>query len=92
MSGHLMVGHTMERVNKRLGSSTTMPKGRVPKKNLGKSMVFYQTPLGPPAPPPGLVFFPRKKLTPIFFLKNASLMAETNFTLGPISKTIKFPF
>ena len=25
-------------------------------------------------------------------LKIASLMAETNFTLGPISETIKFPF
>ena len=63
------------------------------KKNLGKSMVFYQTPPPAPPPPPRYGLFPEKKFTPIFcLLKNASLMAETNFTLGPISKTIKFPF
>ena len=42
-------------------------------------------------PPPGLAFFPNKKFTPIFFLKIASIMAETNFTLGPTSKINKFP-
>jgi len=30
-------------------------------------------------------------LTPMFFLKIASLMAKTNVTLGPTSKTNKFP-
>ena len=35
----------------------------------------------------GLAF---SKKIPIFFLKIASLMAETNFTLGPTSKTNKF--
>ena len=44
-----------------------------------------------PPPPPGMVFFPRKNLPPFFLLKIASLMAETNFTLGPTSKTNKFP-
>ena len=74
---------------KTTGNQGNLGKGRGPKKNLGKSMVFYQTPLGPP--PHGL--FPEKKIDPHFLLlKNASLMAETNFTLGPISKTIKFPF
>ena len=53
-------------------------------------MVFCHTP--PRTPPPGMAFFPEKKLTPILFLKIASLMAEMNFTLGPISETIKFPF
>jgi hypothetical protein len=38
-----------------------------------------------------MVFFP-ENIDPIFFvLKIASLMAETNITLGPISKTNKFP-
>ena len=42
-------------------------------------------------PPPGLASF-QKKIYPYFFwLKIASLMAETNFTLGPTSKTNKFP-
>ena len=44
----------------------------------------------PSDPPPGLAFFPNKKFTPIFFLKIASIMAETNFALGPTSKTNKF--
>ena len=38
-------------------------------------------------PPPLL----RGKLIPIFLLENASFMAETDFTIGPISKTNKFP-
>ena len=39
--------------------------GKGAEKKCGKSMVFYQTSLGPP---PGLVFFAEKKLTPIFFV------------------------
>ena len=39
----------------------------------------------------GIGIFSEKKFTPIFFLKIASIMAETNFTLGPTSKTNKFP-
>ena len=58
-------------------------------KKSGKSVVFCQTPLGPP--PPCLAFFQKKNLPPFFLLKIASLMAETNFTLGPTSKTNKFP-
>merc|ERR1719331_2354942 len=42
-------------------------------------------------PPPSLAFFQKKNLPPFFLLKIASLMAETNFTLGPTSKTNKFP-
>ena len=38
----------------------------------------------------GLAFFQKKNLPPFFLLKIASLMAETNFTLGPTSKTNKF--
>ena len=62
-------------------------KGRVHKWKSGKSLVFCQTPLGPPP----LVWHLFKKIYPYFFLKIASLMAETNFTLGPTSKTNKFP-
>ena len=45
----------------------------------------------PSDPPPWFALFPRKKIEPFFLLKIASLMAETNFTLGPTSKTNKFP-
>ena len=31
------------------------------------------------------------KLTPIFLLQNSAFMVETNFTLGPISKTNRNP-
>ena len=44
----------------------------------------------PRTPPPGLAFFPNKKFYSHFFLKIASIMAETNFALGPTSKTNKF--
>ena len=37
--------------------------------------------------PPGLPFFPRKKLTSNFF-ENETSMRETNFTLGPIQKSL----
>ena len=66
-------------------------KGRVRKKKTGKILVFSQTPPGPPPPPPVWHFFRAKNLPPFFLLKIASLMAETNFTLGPTSKTNKFP-
>ena len=36
--------------------------------------------------------FSPEKNCPHFLLKKASVMAEANFTLGQISKTIKFPF
>ena len=43
--------------------------------------------LGPP-PNPFVSNFARKKLTPIFFLEIESMIAKTNFTLGPIEKSI----
>ena len=42
--------------------------------------------LGPP--PLRVQFCEKKKLTPIFFLEIESLIAKTNFTLGPIEKSI----
>ena len=59
------------------------------KKNRKKCGLLPNPPWTPP--PPRLVLFRWKKLTPIFLLENASIMAETNFTLGPISKPNKFP-
>ena len=44
----------------------------------------------PPDPPPGMVFLRIKKFTPIFFLEIESMIAKTNFTLGPIEKFIFF--
>ena len=58
------------------------------KKNPEKMWSFAKL---PPDPPPSLAFFQKKNLPPFFLLKIASLMAETNFTLGPTSKTNKFP-
>ena len=46
----------------------------------------------PSDPPPGYNLFSEKKLTPIFFLEIRPLLGETNFTLGPISKSIIFCF
>ena len=45
----------------------------------------------PSDPPPQFGIFSKKNLPPFFLLKIASLMAETNFTLGPTSKTNQFP-
>ena len=59
------------------------------KKNWEKVWSFAKPP--PDPPPPSLAFFQKKNLPPFFLLKIASLMAETNFTLGPTSKTNKFP-
>ena len=47
------------------------------KKKIGKSMVFCQTPLGPP--PPVWSFFRRKKLTPNFFFRNKTLIGWNKF-------------
>ena len=47
--------------------------------------VFDQTTLDPPLSSPPFGFFME---TPILLLENASIIAETNFTLGPIPKTL----
>ena len=65
------------------------PKGRVQKKKREKVWSFAKPPSDPP---PVWSFFTRKKLTPIFFLEIRPLLGETNFTLGPISKSIIFCF
>ena len=44
----------------------------------------------PSDPPPSLAFCQKKIYPHFLLLKIASLMAETNFTLGPTSKTNKF--
>ena len=49
---------------------------------------FAKPPLGPPPPPYGL--FTDKKISPHFFLEIESMIAKTNFTLGPIEKSIFF--
>ena len=49
-------------------------KGRGPKKKYVFLMVFLRI----------------KKFTPIFFLEIESMIAKTNFTLGPIEKLIFF--
>ena len=52
-------------------------------------MVFCQTPpRTPPRPRYGL--FTDKKIYPHFFLEIESMIAKTNFTLGPIEKFIFF--
>ena len=64
------------------------PKGRVQKKS-EKVWSFAKLPSDPL--PPGLVIFPTKKIDPqFFFLEIRPLLGETNFTLGPISKSILF--
>ena len=57
-----------------------MTKGRLHKTKSGKSVVFCQTPLGPP---PWFGIFSEQKIYPNFFLKIAYIMAKTNFMLGP---------
>ena len=56
-----------------------------------KKSGFLPNPPPDPPPPPRLAFFQKKIYPHFFFLKIASLMTETNFTLGPTSKTNKFP-
>ena len=51
-------------------------------------MVFCQTPPRTPPPSPGMVFLRIKKNYPYFFLEIESMIAKTNFTLGPIEKLI----
>ena len=42
----------------------------------------------PRTPPPSCPILREKKLTPYFFLEIESMIAKTNFTLGPIEKSI----
>ena len=65
--------------------------GVVAQKEIRKKFSDLLNPPPTPPPPPGLVFFTNKKFTQFFLLKIASIMAETNFTLGPTSKTNKIP-
>ena len=62
-------------------------KGRVQKKNAAKVWSFTK----PPSDPLPWFGLRGKKLTPIFLLENASVIAETNFTFGPMFKTNLFP-
>ena len=59
----------------------------VRKKNTYFLWSFAKPPLGHP-PPYGL--FTDKKNYPYFFLEIESMIAKTNFTLGPIEKLIFF--
>ena len=51
-------------------------------------MVFCQTP--PRTHPPRYGLFTDKQIYPHFFLEIESMIAKTNFTLGPIEKSIFF--
>ena len=53
-------------------------------------MVFCQTPPPAPPPPPRYGLFTDKKIYTHFFLEIESMIAKTNFTLGPIEKSIFF--
>ena len=44
----------------------------------------------PPGPPPRYGLFTAKKIYTNFFLEIESMIAKTNFTLGPIEKSIFF--
>ena len=57
-------------------------KGRVPKK---KPYFLWSF-----AKPPRYGLFTDKKIYPHFFLEIESMIAKTNFTLGPIEKSIFF--
>ena len=61
--------------------------GKVSKKHIGEKSGLLPN---PPRTPPVWSFSRRRKLTPIFFLEIRPLLGETNFTLGPISKSILF--
>ena len=50
--------------------------GKVAEKKIRKKCGLLPNPLRPP----GLVLYRWKKFTPIFLLKNASILTETNFT------------
>ena len=64
--------------------------GKGAKKMRQKYGLLPNLPRTPP-PPPRFGLFCGKKLTPIFLLENASVIAETNFTFGPMFKTNLFP-
>ena len=64
-------------------------RGGFKKKKTWKSVVFCQTPPRPPPPRFGH-FSHEKNWPPFFFLEIRPLLGETNFTLGPISKSIIF--
>ena len=49
---------------------------------------FVATDTKPSNPPPLRVKFCGKKFNPHFFLETESMIAKTNFTLGPIEKSI----
>ena len=59
---------------------------RVAGKKIGKSVVFCQTPLGPP---PRLVLFRWKKLTPIYFVRKCINNGKNKFYAWSQSKTKK---
>ena len=44
-----------------------------PKNRTGKSVPKGQTPLGPPHPNPGLSYYPKKNLPPIFLVGKSSI-------------------
>ena len=61
---------------------TYLTLGKYSKIKIGNFCVHRHEALGPP--PPFVSNFAQKKLTPIFFLEIESMIAKTNFTLGPI--------
>ena len=56
------------------GENKRLRKRRVQKKNSEKVWSFAKPPSDPPPHPPGMVIFPEKKLTPIFFFRNKTLI------------------
>ena len=60
----------------------------VRKKNTYFLWSFAKPPLGPPPAPPRYGLFTDKKIYTHFFLEIESMIAKTNFTLGPIEKSI----
>ena len=54
----------------------------------GATLIRDVSLIKPPSTPPPLPPFGFFMETPILLLENASIIAETNFTLGPIPKTL----
>ena len=55
-------------------------KGSMPRKKIRKKCgLFPNPPRAPPPPPPVWSFFTRKKLTPIFFFRNKTLIGWNKF-------------
>ena len=70
---------------------TTFHIGKYSKIKISKFCGYRHEALGPPPHPPFVSNFAEEKLTPIFlFLEIESMIAKTNFTLGPIEKSIFF--